>query len=134
MINILKTRTWKIFFARNNCKVFYCRMEKVKSLISFHNKKVLSRENNKKYQEKLVRATAATKILLIKWQRFTKKFCIQGNNHYSNWIYGVHWIHRRTIQKEMVRTYQWYKKWKKQRNITFQVHLGIKINSKSYKL
>ena len=46
-----KKENMKKVFNRNNCKVSYCCMESVISLISRHNKNVLSRANNKKEQE-----------------------------------------------------------------------------------
>ena len=46
-----KTKSMKKIFNRSNCKISYCCMENVKSLISGHNKKILSKLNHKNDQE-----------------------------------------------------------------------------------
>ena len=48
---LFKNENMKKIFNRNNCKVSYCCMDNVKSLISRHNKNVLSRACNKNNQE-----------------------------------------------------------------------------------
>ena len=46
-----KNENMKKIINRNNCKVSYCCMDNVKSLISRHNKKILSRACSKNNQE-----------------------------------------------------------------------------------
>ena len=46
-----KNDNMKKIFKRNNCKISYCCMDNVKSLISRHNKKILSRACSKNNQK-----------------------------------------------------------------------------------